>query len=55
MIISPYFASERYAAYLEWIATAYDYPVITRASGAQEVHPYREAAWRAYVATDVEE
>lgn len=43
-----YFASERFAAYMEWVQTAYDYSVITRANGKQEEHPYREAAWRRY-------
>jgi hypothetical protein len=46
-----YFASERYAAYLEWIATANDYPVITLADGTQVEHPYRDAAWLAFVET----
>lgn len=32
-----YFAAERFAAYLEWIQTA-----------DEEVHSYREAAWRRY-------
>lgn len=46
-----YFASERFAAYLEWIQTAYDYGVITYASGVTRENPYRASAWRAYVAT----
>lgn len=47
--MSDYFATERFAAYMEWVQTAYDYPVITRANGSQEVHPYRTAAWHAFV------
>jgi hypothetical protein len=43
-----YFGSERYAAYLEWIQTAKDYPVITRRDGTQIEHPYRDTAWKAY-------
>lgn len=46
---SSYFESARFAAYLEWVQTANDYPVITRANGTQEVHPYRMAAWRAFI------
>lgn len=45
-----YFGSERFAAYLEWIQTAKDYPVITRSNGTQETHPYRDSAWKAYSA-----
>ena len=44
----PYFNSERFSAYWEWMQTSNDNPVITRADGSQEEHPYRETAWRAY-------
>lgn len=45
-----YLASETHAAYLEWVGTLYDYHVITRADGTQDEHPYRSAAWRAFIA-----
>lgn len=47
-----YFGSERFAAYLEWIQTSKDYPVITRADGTQEEHPYRNSAWKAFCAIE---
>lgn len=49
-----YFASEQFATYLEWVQTAKDYPVITRRDGSQEEHPYRLAAWQAYLDTTME-
>ena len=44
-----YFESEWFSAYMEWVQTAQDYPTITRADGSQEEHPYRVAAWKAYM------